>query len=183
MISSLTLQDWAHVAEIFIALGTAATAVVAAAALLFAKRQLRQAELADAQSTQDRALADTMGTYRSLMEKALEYPEFIAPDPSLINVTLETFDGSEKEFRRYEAFVELMLTTFEAAEWLPQSEFWTSYVVQWLGEHETYLASDYFKNNFQAQISPELERLLKKAFGSESVRKQKRTRRHARKAA
>jgi hypothetical protein len=144
----MTLQDASHLADIATAIATATMSIAAILALLFARRQLRQAEVARHSSEQNSLGAAAVAIYCSLLDKALEYPEFIAPDHSIVDTELETFNGDQKEFRRYEAFVDLMLTTFDAMIQLPTDEVMESYIVQWLSEHRTYLLSDYFSRHF-----------------------------------
>jgi hypothetical protein len=168
--TAMTLQDESYLAEIAIALASIITCAVALWALLFARRQLKQAEDAATQMTQGSATERAVATYRSLLEKALEYPDFIVPDPALVNTKDKTFNGSKIEFRRYEAFVDLMLTTFEGTIWLSIKEGITeSYILQWLRDHHTYLLSDYFKDNFSRMISAELQQLIEKSREIENV--------------
>jgi hypothetical protein len=94
----------------------------------------------------------------------MEYPEFIAPDPQDVSTTKEEFAGNKKEFRRYEAFVDLMLVTFgEMKRRFPADTAGDAYMSQWLGEHLTYLNSSYFKKTFPDPLSPDLTGLLRKA--------------------
>jgi hypothetical protein len=158
----MTLQDASYLAEIATGVAAIVTSVVAVWALLFAKQQLKQAENASVQSAINTAIEAATAIYRSLLERALEYPDFVAPDSSLIDTEHETFNGSQKEFRRYEAFVDLMLTTFEAMIQLPIDKIMESYIVQWLSEHRTYLLSDYFSRLFRKMVSDQLWLLVEK---------------------
>jgi hypothetical protein len=116
-------------------LASVATALIAVLGLAGVWFQLR---------TTRHAAAETAATnlYVSLLTHALNYPQFVAPNESLIDTHSETFDGSGEEFRRYEVFVELMLTTFdELLRLYPQDTSNRNYMLHWMGEHYKYLDS------------------------------------------
>jgi hypothetical protein len=150
MVKYLSLEQWSWI-------GTIASAVfsfLALGAVIFAWRQIRT-------STINSAKADANAIQRSLMEKSLEFPQFVAPNPKSVNVKNEEFDGSEVEFRRYEIFVELVLTTLDhLVASYPSDEPTRNYMIQMLSEHRKYLDSAYFREEFWNQLSPEIVHLV-----------------------
>ena len=95
----LSLADWALVATI-------ASPIATLIGLFGVMWQVRASSQASDQST-----ATTY--YSDLLHKAMDYAQFIAPEKGQVNTTKEEFAGSRTEFRRYEAFVDLMLVAFE----------------------------------------------------------------------
>ena len=150
MVEALSLDDWSKV-------GTIAGSVfsfLALAAVVLAWWQLKT-------SKDDAANANAAEMQSALLVQALEYPQFIAPEDEDVNVADEEFMGEAIEFRRYEAYVELVLTTFE---YLIQSyaddKPTRKYMIQSLSLHHQYLDSSYFRKEFLDQLSPELRMLI-----------------------
>src|SRR5581483_2593291 len=135
MLQALTLEQWSS-------LGTIASAIFsffALGAVIVAWLQIRTSQAGAAE-------ADANAIMRSFMEKSLEYAQFIAPHANSVNVNDEKFDGSEIEFRRYEVFVGLVLTTFEHLAPVYFADTPTrNFMIQTLSEHRKYLDSDYFR--------------------------------------
>jgi hypothetical protein len=154
MLQALTLEQLSWI-------GTIASSIfsfLALGAVVFAWIQIRT-------SQKGAATADANAIQRSLIEKSLEYPQFVAPSPTSVNVKGEKFDGSEVEFRRYEIFVELVLTTFEhLAPIYSWDKSTRNYMIQTLSEHRKYLDSQYFRMGFWNQLSPELTKLVEDAI-------------------
>ena len=153
MFLGLTLEQWAFV-------GTIANPIIsllALAAIVVAWQQLRETRDAS-------AVAEANAIHRSLIEKSLEFPKFIAPNPETVNTKDEEFDCDEDEFRRYESFVELMLTTFEELAPTYSDKGTQKYMVQWLAQHRKYLDSNYFRVDFWDQLSPQLQNLVEAAI-------------------
>jgi hypothetical protein len=165
MPQALTLEEWSWI-------GTIASSIfsfLALAAIVFAWLQIRTsrkvAAAADANAREVAAAADANAIQRSLIEKSLELPQFVAPKSTIVNVKGEKFDGSEVEFRRYEVFVELVLTTFDHLVSNYSSDKPTrNYMIQVLAEHRKYLDSQYFRTEFWNQLSPELMRLVEEGI-------------------
>jgi hypothetical protein len=126
---------------------------------LFARQQLRQARDAAKEAAASSIL-------RSLLEKALEYPDFIAPVRSDVDVEKETFKGDQREFRRYEQFVDLMLTTFAEMLKLPIDSATDRYINGWLCDHQPYLRSNYFERRFGTMVSEDLRARIRNACDS-----------------
>lgn len=148
---ALSLSEWALVATII-------SPLVTFLALLGVIFQVRASNRASDQST-----ATTY--YANFLQRAMEHPEFVAPEPKVVNTIKEEFGGNKKEFRRYEVFVDLMLVTFdEMKRRFPTDKAADIYMSQWLGEHLAYLDSDYFKTAFSDPLSPELSGLMIKAI-------------------
>lgn len=102
--------------------------------------------------------------YTELLSKALEYPQFIAPNRQSVHVKNEKFGTSKKEFRRYEAFADLMLTTFGEMKRLGRTdEPLEDYMESWIVPHLPYYQSEYFKTNFEKQLTPKLKQLIANA--------------------
>jgi hypothetical protein len=170
MVATMTLPDAPHWTDVVTAVATAVMAIAALGALCFARRQLREAQNA----TKER---NASAVYRSLLEKALEYPDFVAPDPSDVNLGEGTFRGERGEFRRYEQFIDLMLTSFEEVIKLRhrgkfelpckgRSEgdgLSDSYINGWLFDHRVYLQSKYFEQHFRTMVSDELWERIRNA--------------------
>jgi hypothetical protein len=113
------------------------------------------------------AAADTTAAqfYRQLISKALRYPQFVAPEQKKVDTKNETFDGDRIEFRRYEMFVDLLLTTFDQMRELRKPDRATDlYMLQWIGEHRELLASDYFRENFWDQLTAPMQKLVEQAL-------------------
>lgn len=141
----MSLQDWAHVAEI-------TTSVAAISGLFFIWLQIRAAsDVADS--------ASAFESYRQFLSAALSHPQFISPENKL-NVKDGTFDGKEVEFLRYEAFVDMMLSVFDEMLHSASSKEANKYMKGWLREHRGYLDSCYFKKNYKDELSPELLQLI-----------------------
>jgi hypothetical protein len=157
MVGALSLDDWSKIGTIagsvfsFLALG----------AVVLAWRQLTASKEELTASKEDAANANAAGMQTALLVQALEYPQFIAPEDEHVNVADEEFMGKTIEFRRYEAYVELVLTTFE---YLVQSyaddKPTRKYMIQTLSLHYKYLDSGYFRKYFLEQLSPELRKLI-----------------------
>jgi len=145
----LTLEQWSWI-------GTIASSIfsfLALGAIIFAWLQIRT-------STEDAAAADANAIQRSLIEKSLELPQFVSPNPTSVNIDAEKFSGSEVEFRRYEIFVELVLTTFDhLASCYPDAPT-RRYMIQVIAEHQKYLDSSYFRKEFWEQLSPAAQKLI-----------------------
>jgi hypothetical protein len=141
----ITLEDWARLGEV-------ATPIIAFVGLSVVWWQIRAA-----QQVADRASA--FESYRQFVCAAQEHPQFISPD-SRLDVKAEKFDGSGDEFRRYEAFVDLMLSTFEEMLYSAPCRESTKYMNNWLSEHRAYLDSPYFNENFRAELSEKMMRLV-----------------------
>jgi hypothetical protein len=149
----MTLESWVQIATI-------ATPIIAFLGLGGIWFQVEASRKASASSAATQF-------YTQLLSKGLKYPQFVAPDPTLIKINLseQTFDGNEIEFRRYEMFVDLMLTTFDQMLLSGESNnAIDNYMCQWIHEHKTYLNSDYFKKYFSAQLGPALSELVRRGI-------------------
>jgi hypothetical protein len=149
----MTLESWVQIATI-------ATPIIAFLGLGGIWLQVEASRKASASSAATQF-------YTQLLSKGLKYPQFVAPDPTLIKINLseQTFDGNEIEFRRYEMFVDLMLTTFDQMLLSGESNnAIDNYMCQWIHEHKTYLNSDYFKKYFSAQLGPALSELVRRGI-------------------
>jgi hypothetical protein len=144
------------------AFATLATSVAAVVAIFFAWCQLRQAREAAKEAT-------ASAIYRSFLERALEYPDFVAPVSSHVDTEKETFRFDRGEFRRYEQFVDLMLTTFEEMIKIPREKrgddfvLVNNYINGWLFDHRQYLQSKYYERRFRKMISDDLWERIQKA--------------------
>jgi hypothetical protein len=103
--------------------------------------------------------------YNHLLSKALEYPRFVAPEPKSVDTENEKFDGDQNEFRRYEMFVDLLLTTFDLMRKLrPIDDATDEYMLQWIREHRKLLSSKYFRDNFWQQLTVPMRELVERAL-------------------
>ena len=83
------------------------------------------------------------------------------PHKESVHIKNQTFGKSEKEFRRYEAFLDLMLTTFDEMKRLGRTdEAVEDYMGSWIEPYVNYYESQYFKDNFGKQLSPNLKILI-----------------------
>jgi hypothetical protein len=159
MFMGLTLQEWA-------AVGTIVSPVVSLFALgtvIIAWRQLRQ-------SREGARTNDVNAIYRSLLEQALRFPEFVSPRAEIVNAELKEFDGDPKEFHRYEAFVDLMLTTFDEMQSTKVDPHMRDYMVEWVACHSTYLDSKHFRKNFSTHLSETLRKLVQTGIEFDKTR-------------
>jgi hypothetical protein len=146
--------DWSGV-------GAMATAVAAIIALLFAWQQISAARVASAQDI-----------YKEFLVRSLEHKDFIYP-VGKVDTEDEKFDGKSDRFWHYEVYVDLMLTAFEQLYDLrprPKEELarFERYIGGYLYSHEPYLMSDYFKENFVSEMSPQFW-----GFANEALRKER----------
>jgi hypothetical protein len=167
---TLTLQDGPQWTDVMTALATLATSVAAVVGIFFAWSQLRQARNAAKEAT-------ASAIYRSFLERALEYPDFVAPVPSYVDTEKETFKFDRGEFRRYEQFVDLMLTTFEEMIKVPRKKrgeefaLVDNYINGWLFDHRQYLQSRYYERRFRKMVSDELWKRIQTAADPSSAAK------------
>jgi hypothetical protein len=159
---TLPVQDSPQWTDVMKALAALATCVAAFVGIIFAWCQLRQARGAAKEMT-------ASAVYRSFLERALDYPDFVAPVSSHVDTEGQTFNCDRREFRRYEQFVDLMLATFEE---LIKAQRKTRagkitltdhYVNGWLFDHKQYLQSTYFERQFRKMVSEELWQRIQNA--------------------
>jgi hypothetical protein len=149
MSEAATLEQWSWI-------GTIASSVfsfLALGAVILAWLQLRASQT-------DASMAEANAIQRSLIEKSMEFPQFVLPHPDIVDVEAGKFNGSEVEFRRYETFVELVLTTFDHLVSAYSDQPTRKYMIQTLAEHRKYLDSGYFRREFRDQLSSEVTELV-----------------------
>jgi hypothetical protein len=127
--------DWSGV-------GALTTAAIAAIALLVAKKELRANHVANVQEI-----------YKEFLTESLKYPQFIYPDPKVVDPSKNLFDGERPKFWHYEVYVDLMLTAFEELfELWGADEKLKAYIGGYLYSHEKYLCSPYFTKHFVVEM-------------------------------
>jgi hypothetical protein len=112
-------------------------ALVGAAALIFARQQLKLNR-----ENQRETIAKTL--YREYLKIALERPKFANPGLANIDFRKRTFDGSQETFEQYEWFVSYMLHACEEVLRISDSDGWKSAIKRQVSYHAEYLNSSAF---------------------------------------